>query len=163
MNAPTLNLFIVDDDSTMVKELRSYLSLRFGSSLAISSFYNGESALRKVDKNTSIVILDYNLKGENGSGMLKSIKKINPKTKVIMLTSNENIGIAIDSFRKGASNYVLKGNNAGRKIAALIYRSITYPVRVIVKELRVSKLLAIFLLTFTTMGIAVYIALKFVP
>ena len=161
MISGTLNLFIVDDDSVSVKGIRSYLTSRFGTSLNISSFYTGESALKKIDKDTNIVILDYNLKGENGNEVLKAIKKINPQTEVIMLTSNENIGVAIDSFRKGATDYVLKGRNAQRNIAAIVYNILAFPVRMMVKEFNVSKLLAIFLVTFISMGIAVALYLNF--
>ncbi len=162
MNAPTLNLFIVDDDITAVKGLRKYLAARFGDNLTISTFYNGESALKMVNSDTNIVILDFNLGNEDGNQVLKAIKAINPKTEVIMLTSNEDIGIAIESFRGGATDYVLKGGQAWKKIEKQIYRILLYPINFMVKELRVSKLLAIFLLTFVTMGVAVYFIMKYV-
>src|ERR1700741_888299 len=103
------NLFIVDDNPLMVTALRNYLQTRFGASLTISTFLSGASALKEVDRNTGIVILDYVLPGENGNDILRSIKRINPKTEVIMLSSNDEIGTAIDAFRGGASNYCLNG------------------------------------------------------
>ncbi len=162
MSAQGLNLFIVDDNPLMVTGLRNYLDKRFNNDLSISVFYTGASLLEKVDKDTNIVILDYYLEGENGNDILKAIKIINPETKVIMLSSNEEIGIAIDCFRKGATDYVVKGRKAWRKVASLVYSMITYPVRIMVKEFKVRKYLAIFLLTFIITGIIVYSVLKFV-
>ncbi len=155
MNTQGLNLFIVDDNALMVTGLRSYLTNRFGKDLNISTFLTSESALKCVNENTHIVILDYYLENENGNEVLKSIKKINPKTEVIMLSNNEDMGVAIDSFRKGASNYVIKGDKAWKKITHIVLDIITYPVRILVQEFKVTKFVAIFLLTFLVMGIAV--------
>ncbi len=159
MNTQRLNLFIVDDNQLMVTGLRNYLDNKFGANLHISPFYTGKSALEKVDKDTSIVILDYYLKDENGNEVLQAIKKINPKTEVIMLSSNEDIGIAIDSFRKGATDYVIKGDKAWKKLTSIVYEVITYPIRVMVREFNISKYLAVFLLTFVVMGVGVYFVL----
>lgn len=159
MKNQTANLFIVDDDALSSALLKQHLNDKFGTSINISTFISGKSALEKIDKHTSIVILDYNLEGENGNDVLKSIKEINPKTEVIMLTSNEDITIAIESFRKGATDYVIKGNKASKKITHIVYDILAYPIRFIVREFGVSKFLAIFLLTFFIMGIAVVYSL----
>jgi DNA-binding NarL/FixJ family response regulator len=162
MSPQGINLFIVDDNVLMVTGLRNFLNSKFGNSIKISTFLNGESAVKKIDANTNIVILDYFLPGENGNDVLVSIKKINPKTEVIMLTSNEDIGIAIDSFRKGATDYVIKGGKSWKKITSLVYNIVTYPVRILVREFGISKYLAIFLLTFVLLGIGVYTTLWFI-
>lgn len=155
-----LNLFIVDDNKLMAVALRNYLVGRFGNAINISTFYTGTSALQMVKADTNIVILDYYLEGENGNDVLVAIKKINPKTEVIMLSSNENIAIAIDSFRKGATDYVVKGDKAWKKISSLVVNIITYPIRLLVEEFGVNKYLAIFMLVFVVMGSIVYYALR---
>jgi DNA-binding NtrC family response regulator len=159
METQGTNLFIVDDNRLMVTTLEIYLKTRFGVSLKISTFTDGESCLEKVDKETHIVILDYFLKGKNGLEVLKSIKAINPKTEVIMLSNNEDIGTAIDTFRAGANDYVVKGNDAWKKISRRVYKIITEPIRIMVREFGVSKFTAIFLLTFITMGVVVFFVL----
>ncbi len=150
-----MNLFIVDDDKQVISDLKIYLNYRFGNDLNISTFCDGESCLEKVDKNTDIVILDYCLNGENGVEILKKIKDINPKVEVIILTSHEDISLAIQSFRNGASDYVIKGNGALKKIKKIVYHIITEPIRIIIREFGVSKYMAIFFLTFAAMGIVV--------
>ena len=155
MKNHVINLFIIDDDMLSSTLLKHHLNEKFGAAVNISMFSRGADALEKIDQNTSIVILDYYLEGENGNDVLKSIKNINPKTEVIMLSSNEDITIAIESFRKGATDYVIKGDKASKKITHIVYDIIAYPIRFIVREFGVSKFLAIFLLTFFVMGIAV--------
>jgi DNA-binding NtrC family response regulator len=156
MQAQGLNLFIVDDNTSMVTALKQYLQNRFGISVQISTFSDGESCLEKVDEQTHIVILDHFLEGKNGVEVLKSIKMINPKTEVIMLSSNEDMAVAIESFRAGATDYVVKGPSSWKKITKLVNHIITAPIRIIVKEFGVSKYMAIFLLTFVIMAIVVF-------
>lgn len=129
MQTRRLNVFIVDDNKLMDISLKQYLEARFGKSVSISIFYDGKSCLEKVDKNTDIVILDYFLDCENknlGNGIqvLKEVKKINPKTEVIMFTSNENAGQAIKSFRAGATGYIVKGYKAWDNLGKLIEKTI---------------------------------------
>ncbi|MCE3278520.1 MAG: hypothetical protein K0S44_711 [Bacteroidetes bacterium] len=160
METQGLNLFIVDDNKLMVTDLKHYLQNKFGQSVRVSTFNDGKSCLEKVDKETNIVILDYFMEGENGLEVLKSIKSINPKTEVIMLSSNEDIGLAIESFRNGAKDYIVKGSGSWSKLSKLLTMIITEPIRLMVREFGVSKFMATFLLTFTTMGIIVYAALQ---
>ncbi len=149
------NIFIIDDDISSSNILKQQLNEKFGANINILTFTSGKSALEKLNKYTSIVILDYDLKGENGNDVLKSINKNNPKTEVIMLSSNEDIMTAIESFRKGVTDYEIQGEKASKKTKNIVYDIIAYPIRFIVREFGVSKFLAIFLLTFIIMGIAV--------
>lgn len=160
MTTTGLNLFIVDDSPVVAESLRNYLNSRFGNNLSISTFISGANALKSVDKETGIVILDYNLAGENGNKTLEAIKAINPKTEVIMLSSNEDVGLAIDAFRKGASDVIIKGKNANRKLHTVIYSIVTYPVRVMEHDWGINKYVAMFLLTFMGMGIGVFIIVQ---
>ncbi len=155
MKKQGINLFIVDDDKLVVSDLKIFLNYKFGSDLTISTFNDGESCLKQVDKNTDVVILDYFLNGQNGLEILKLIKDINPKTEVIMLSSNDDIALAIQTFRNGATDYVIKGQGSLKKIQKLIYRVITEPIRIIIREFGVSKYMAIFFLTFAIMAIVV--------
>lgn len=163
METQGLNLFIVDDNKSMVTMLKNYLSNRFGAGIKISTFYDGESCLEKINKQTHIVILDYFLNGRNGLEILKSIKEINPKTEVIMLSSNEDIGLAIESFREGATDYVVKGPSSWKKVTKLVNKIITEPIRAMVREFGIPKFMAIFFLTFIAMGAVVYYALQMIP
>ena len=133
MGTQKLNLFIVDDNRLTATTLELYLKNRFGDGLHISAFYDGESCLKKIDKATDVVIIDYFMKDSNGLEVLKSIKTLNPKTEVIMLSNNEDIAIAIELFRAGAKDYVIKGFGSWKKIGNVINNFVTKPIRVIIK------------------------------
>ena len=168
MTNPKLNIFIVDDNKLLVISLKKYLENRFGSSINISTFYDGESCLENINKNTNIVILDYflddaNKNAKNGIEILKEIKRHNAKTEVIMLSRNEDVAVAIESYRAGASEYVIKGDNSLDKIISMINRTITEPIRMMVKEFGVPKFLTLFLFVFIGMATLIYWVMKFVP
>lgn len=163
METQTLNLFIVDDNKSMVLALQHYIQSKFGKFVKISTFYDGESCIKEVDRNTDLVILDYFLDGKNGLEVLKEIKDINPKTEVIMLSSNNDIDLVVETLRNGATDYVVKGPSSWNKVTALINRVISAPIRMMVREFGVSKFMAIFLMTFISMGIVVALVLYLMP
>ena len=80
METRKLNIFIVDDNKFMDIALKQYLETKFGATINVSVFYDGESCLEKINKSTNIVILDYfldsvNKDAKNGLEILRSIKK----------------------------------------------------------------------------------------
>lgn len=160
MTTQGLNLFIVDDNKAMVAALKQYLEIRFGLSISVSVFYDGESCLDKIDDHTHIVILDYYMTGKNGLETLKSIKEINPKTEIIMLSGNEDIALAIESFRMGATDYIIKGPRSWGRLTKQVNKIITEPIRAMVREFGVPKFVALFFSTFVAIGVVVYYALR---
>jgi DNA-binding NtrC family response regulator len=133
MEAQGTKLFIVDDNKLLVTNLKFYLENRFGDSIAISTFENGESCLKEISTDTNIIVLDYFMDGKNGLDTLKEIKKNNPKTKVIMLSNNEDIAIAIETFRAGAKDYLLKENDYLKRLTTIIGKLLKRPIHIIVK------------------------------
>lgn len=160
MEKQGINLFIVDDSKLQATDLKHFLQNRFGADINISTFNDGESCIEKIDNDTHIVILDYTMEGKNGLEVLKEIKLINPKTEVIMLSGNEDMAVAIQTFRSGAKDYVIKGQGSWKKVTKLVQNIIMEPIRIMVREFGISKFVAIFLLTFVTMGVVTLTVLK---
>ena len=156
MNKGNINLFIVEEDHQVLRGLRRYLVNRCGNRVEISTFLSAARVLQKVDSNTNIVVLKFNL-NRDSNDVLNSIKKINPETAVIMLPTNEEIGTAIETFRSGAIDFAIKGKNTWGRIKDDIYRILKFPARVMVKHFGLSNNVAAFILAFATMGIVVII------
>lgn len=152
----TINLSIIDENKQALSNLKHYLETKFGSEIKVSIFKDGESCLRSLTKQTHIVVLNPVLKDKEGLEVLKSIKKINSKIEVIILSSDENISNAIELFRSGAKDLVINGKGSWKRIGQLVTHLVTAPIRILVREFKISKYMAIFLLTFITMGIIVF-------
>ena len=99
-------VLIVDDDA----ELRSTLSeILKGAGYHIDEASSGKEAIEKiVSKDFDIALLDLMMPKMNGIETLTELKKITPKTKVIMITAFATVENAVDAIKKGASDYISK-------------------------------------------------------
>lgn len=153
-------IFLVDDDPLYLKALEYSISSNMGS-LAISTFQTGEACLHSMKLKPSIVILDYHLNAEipyawNGVTILKHIKKISPRTKIIMVSSQDSLNVAIDCMEKGAHDYVSKSrasliriNNIVKNIAGNIeVNSTFYEIAQFIILLVILALIASFVVSF---------------
>ena len=71
-----------------------------------------------------IVILDYNLNSvqkdaANGMKIMEAIKKLNRDIPVILFSSQDAYSVALQSISKGATQYVIKDEEAFDKIVAI--------------------------------------------
>lgn len=154
-----INLFIVDDNKSMVSALKNYVKQTFGEDVNISTFDSGEACLEKIDKTTHIVLLDYNMNGISGLDTIKLIKDINPDTSIIMLTSLDNKLLSKMALDLGASNYIVKGHGSWTKISGTL-KKLIYPICYMFKEFAVHKYVIMFVTTFLIMGGLVYLVLQ---
>jgi DNA-binding NtrC family response regulator len=118
-----INIFIIDDNNLFSLALRANIETTFKKlPIKIHLFEIGEKckSMFKIII-PELVILDYNLNSDhpsasNGLKVLEWIKKENSKTRVIMLTSEDSVDIAVKSFQQGASDYVVKTMTQFNKI-----------------------------------------------
>lgn len=113
-----IKLFLVDDDPLYLKALEMSISANAKvDSLVINSFQTGEACLQQMKQKPNIVILDYFLNSKvpyawDGATILKQIKKISPATKVIMVSAQDSLKVAIDCMENGAYDYISKTQTA---------------------------------------------------
>lgn len=121
--AKARKIFLVDDNELQLTALADYLS--GNEAYQITTFATGEECLGKLHLGPDVVVLDYNLdsvdrNAANGMTILEQIRKHNPGTKVIILSSQEKYAVALQTISKGAAHYVLKGGDAFEKVKELI-------------------------------------------
>src|SRR5690348_18215607 len=90
-------MFLVDDEPIQNEMLKDYLSERFLYNIKI--YDNAEEALKNMNLNPEIIVLDYHLNAHkpdamNGVDALKKFKEHYPKTQVIMLSGQDKIEVA---------------------------------------------------------------------
>ena len=116
-------IFVVDDDPMMCEMLADHLMKNPHNS--VKTFATGEECLKCLDENPSAVILDINLSRNNenaasGMDILKRIKQMDQHIPVVMLSGQEHYGVAAQSILKGASDYVMKDDDAFEKLSAIV-------------------------------------------
>jgi DNA-binding NarL/FixJ family response regulator len=100
MKTQSHNLLLLEDNKLSSNRIVSFLERRFPNSLLISTFQTSEELLKAINKDSTIVVLDYDLKGEKSELLVREIKIINPKTEVIVLATDNDIAEAIETYKK---------------------------------------------------------------
>jgi len=160
MTNQTLNLFIVEDNQENSLKLHQFLDTRFGTVFNISTFTDSVTALSKVDENTSVVVLDYDYFGEEGNKIVDLIKIINKKTKVIILSNNEEIYTAIHSYRNEADKYLHKEIGVKKKLSTKLFEIVTYPANYLQMKYSVSQFFIYLVFLFIVVGLLVLVGMK---
>ena len=101
------NVLLVDDEVPFVETMTKRLTKR---DLEVSTAFNGQEALDKLEKSRSIevVILDVKMPGMDGLETLGKIRKKYPLVEVVMLTGHATVESAIDGMKLGAFDYLMK-------------------------------------------------------
>lgn len=105
-----LKIFTVDDEKYYMSLVKVNLE-KLGYN-DIKTFSSGEKCLLEIIKEKpDCIILDYLIKdGMDGDEILKRIKLNYPTIDVIILSGQEDVNIATDIIRQGATDYVVKNN-----------------------------------------------------
>jgi DNA-binding NtrC family response regulator len=99
-------ILIVDDEEEILAFMARFLKrLEIDSITAIS----GEEAIELYKKNTfDCVLLDIHLGGMSGVEVLKSLKKMDPKVKAMIITGNICSDLKTDVHNLGVLDYIQK-------------------------------------------------------
>ena len=99
-------IFIVDDDPLIRNLLDHTIRSRWGYRTRLFSGKNEQ--LWKPDEIPELIILDIMLGDSNGMDVLKKIKDHQPDIPVLMLSSQTDVAVAIETMRLGAMDYFTK-------------------------------------------------------
>lgn len=115
MSADT-RILVVDDDEIV---RLSYLRSLAGADWNVESVWDGNDALRLMEKKAfDVVLLDLRMPGVDGMEMLKTIKDKWPDTEVVIITGYPTIDTAKEAVRLGVCDYLAKPVGPGDVINA---------------------------------------------
>lgn len=103
---------LVDDEPFFLETMKDYLASM--NVKEVDCFSSGEdflSALKQGDRR--FVICDYDFGAANkmnGGQVLEAVKKTDPNMPFVMLSAQDKLPIALEMLKKGALDYVIKGN-----------------------------------------------------
>ena len=99
-------ILIVDDEEDVRLFLADFVGER---DFLVDTAADGEEALLKFQKgNYDVVLLDIMMPGIDGIVCLEKIKKISPKTAVVMITALKDESRMAAAKRLGAAQYIVK-------------------------------------------------------
>lgn len=113
MSRKIYKVFLVDDEA-MVRRMLEF-KLKDREDLEVHSYSSGEACMENLNKKPDIIILDYHMDTDkedamNGLQTLLKIVENAPDTQVAMLSSQDNVSVAVDVLKKGAVDYIIKNS-----------------------------------------------------
>ncbi len=107
---------IVGDMAKMSLEQEGYI---------VETFLNAEPALvRLKEEKFDVVVTDLKMKGIDGMEVLRTVKRLYPETRVIMITAFANLDAAIEALRGDVHDFFPKPVKI-KKLKASIQRALS--------------------------------------
>ena len=103
-------IFIVEDDhflGSLIKKTLEKLD-----NCEVTHFMAPEDCLSNLHLNPDIISIDYMLPGMNGIELMQKIKNYNENIQCVMVSGQEKIDVVIETYKQGASDYIIKNDNA---------------------------------------------------
>ena len=107
-------IFLVEDDRVYAKTLQAHLSSN--PDYYVEVFENGTDFLNNLYRNPDFVSLDYSLPDYTGTDLLAKIKEFNPDTTVVMVSGQEEVGVAIELYKAGIFDYIIKNSETKERL-----------------------------------------------
>ncbi len=102
-------IFVVDDDRHYAR-LLGY-RLEKNGRYDVRMFSCGEDALRGLDQNPDLVLLDMMMPGIGGMRTLEEIRRLRPEVPVVIVSAQGTIERAVNAIKMGAYDYITKGQD----------------------------------------------------
>jgi DNA-binding response OmpR family regulator len=99
-------VLLVNEDATMLDLLESCFDAY---DCRITRAVDGSTAIEALEREDfDLIITDLQMRMTNGLKVVKKAKELRPQTTVFMVTDSDNIQNALEGFRLGADEYLLK-------------------------------------------------------
>lgn len=129
-------IFVVEDDAAFNKLISSHIKMQ--GKYEVYSYLSGEECLEKIHKNPDVILMDYELPFRDGIETMSVIKKKSPNTIFIFLSGQTNVKIAVEAFKEGAFDYIVKDTHAKENALNKINHALT--IKNLEKDKRHSQL-----------------------
>src|SRR5215813_4703885 len=117
-----INILLVDDHSVVRQGVRAFLEAQ-PDLVVIGEAASGEEAIQLVaERAPDVVLMDLSMPGMSGIEAIRQIKKISPRSQIVVLTSFQEDEYVFPTLRAGALSYLMKDIQA-RDLASTIRRA----------------------------------------
>jgi DNA-binding NtrC family response regulator len=101
-----IKVFAIEDDPVYGKMIKATLEKNIN--YEVTLFAKGEEFFNHIHENPDIVTIDYRLPGLSGLEILKHIHQYNCNIATIIVSGQEDVGVAVEAYKKGADYYIIK-------------------------------------------------------
>ncbi|MBC7892938.1 MAG: response regulator transcription factor [Sphingobacteriaceae bacterium] len=116
---PMIRICIVEDDNLIRDGFALLIDSTHGFKI-INTYYRCEDALKNLDTDRpDVVLMDIDLPGMNGIEGITRIKKLRPRTNIIVVTVYENDELVFKALCAGAGGYLTKNMQPTRLLEAI--------------------------------------------
>lgn len=99
-------IMVIDDEKIVCDMAKMSLEQE---GYEVETFLNAEPALKRLEEQKcDIVVTDYKMKGIDGMEVLRTVRRLYPATKVIMITAFANLDAAIEALRSDVHDFFPK-------------------------------------------------------
>ncbi|MCC7232017.1 MAG: sigma-54-dependent Fis family transcriptional regulator [Bacteroidia bacterium] len=106
----TTKIFVVEDDQFLGNLIKKTLEKQ--DTVSVTHFLDPQECLSRIHENPDIVSIDYMLPGMNGLELMEKIKNYNSDINCIIVSGQDKLDVVIETYRKGAADYIIKDDNA---------------------------------------------------
>lgn len=103
-----MKVYLVDDHAILLDGVKSLLEEEENLEI-VGQAGTGEEALEFIKRNeVDLLITDFHLPEMDGLSLIRLVKKISPKTKIIVLSMHDETHLVKEILKEGIAGYVLK-------------------------------------------------------
>ena len=118
-------VFIVEDNPAYANTLEIFIKSTFPAVKEVKVFAVGETCLLELNKNPDVIIVDYFLDtkyydAETGLETIKKIRIQKPEMNIIVLSSQKDVDVALESVKKYHCSYVKKDEQAFGRVEEIM-------------------------------------------
>lgn len=114
-----MRIFLVDDHTILLDGIKSLLEPEDDLQV-IGQAGSAEEALESLKKQQAdLVITDFTMPGMDGLSLIRTLKRITPETKIILLSMHDEVHLIKEILKAGVNGYVLKKDTHKELLAAI--------------------------------------------
>jgi len=118
-------IFIVEDNTAYARTLETYIKSSFPTIKEVKLFPVGETCLMELHRKPDLVIIDYFLDAKYGDAatgldIIKEIRTKDPELNILVLSSQNEIGVVVEAIKTYKCSYVKKDELAFERVEEII-------------------------------------------
>lgn len=121
VSSTPIKVLLIEDDAECADAMREMLSQEKNPSFEVECAKALHTGLERISKGQiQVVLLDLNLPDSQGLGTLIKVQPESKDVPIIVITGHADETLALEALRKGAQEYLVKGEVHGRMLSRVI-------------------------------------------